>query len=153
MTKAGVTREEAANSTRQRNPRPRAPLPPVAAPRPRCLVPARDDLPAVAERNAEAPGRGDDLAFRGDVLHLRHRVLERYGHDRVAAEGGHGAELAAGDEVGGGFAETAGQDAVEGDGRAAALDVAEDGHADLQVDGRGDVGGDLVGDPAEAARG
>ena len=55
-----------------------------------------------------------------------------------------------GDEVAGGLAEAAGQDAVEGDRRAAALHVPEDRDADLQVDVLLDVGGHLVGDAAEA---
>jgi hypothetical protein len=72
-------------------------------------------------------------------------------HYGFAAQGDHHAEASGGDEVDGGDAEAGGQYAVEGRGRASALDVAEHADADFFVAGTADGVSDQVGDGIGAA--
>src|SRR5947199_10399714 len=91
-------------------------------------------------------------AVRIDVFRVRYGVGNRHRDDVFAAQRDHLPEVAGQHQVGGRGSEARGQHAVEGDRRAAALDVPEHGDADLELDLLRDVGGHLVGDAAEAAR-
>src|SRR5512143_911838 len=74
---------------------------------------------------------GDRVEPLVDRLGLGQRLGQGDGDDVFAVEPNHQAEPLLVDEVDRGDPETGGQNAVEGRGRAAALDVAEDRHAGL----------------------
>src|ERR1044071_6984471 len=114
---------------------------------------ARSASTTIPKRNPQTPRGRHEVPLGIHILRPRHRIANRHGHDLVAAYGDHLAEVFGRDEIGCCFAEAAGEDAVERDRGSAALDVAENGDADLEIDVLGDVGGDLIGDAAEAACG
>ncbi len=69
----------------------------------------------------------------GHGLDLARHVFQFDRACGVAVRGDHDAVLAPGDEVGGGGAEPGGPDAVGGGGRAATLQMAEDGDAGIEA--------------------
>src|SRR6516162_7441203 len=102
----------------------------------------------VLQRLTEAEGDVNQGAVNEPVL--VDGFGERNGDDVVAAQGDHASEFAAVDHVDGADAVTRGQDAIEGAGRSAALNVAEHDVAGLEASTALDFAGHDLADAAEA---
>src|SRR5208283_441967 len=76
----------------------------------------------------------NDFATRFDELHFFQGLVEGHRSHFTGFEANHATELTFGDEISSGNAKARSEDAVEGSGRTAALDVAEDGDADFLVE-------------------
>src|SRR5712692_9589743 len=120
---------------------------------PSSLIPHPSSLTRVSECHADAARRGHHLSLGIDVLRVRYRVSNGYRADDVAPQCDHLPGVADGDQVRSRLAEAGGQKAVECDRPAAALDVAEDGDADLELDLLRNVRRNLVRDASQAAGG
>ena len=75
-------------------------------------------------------GRADQLAVHRDGLEPSGNFLERHRHDAIVLHGDHVAEFPLTDQLGRRHAKARAQQAVCRTGRAAALEVAGDRHAD-----------------------
>src|SRR5678815_2130703 len=95
-----------------------------------------------AELDPDALGGAHELAARVDELQLLRRLLDRPRHEVAVLDRGDVAELALGDHLDRLDAELGGELAVERARRAAALDVAEHGQADVVIG----LGADRVGE-------
>src|SRR5580700_176423 len=104
---------------------------------------------SIPESNADGAGGAHQFASRIDRLEMADGVGHVDRNDGVAVQGNHHAETSGGDQVDGGHAKAGRQDAVEGRGRASALNVSQ--HADPHffagavADGIADQGADGAG--------
>src|SRR5437879_2822573 len=94
----------------------------------------------------------NNFARRIHVLHLFEGFVEGDGFDFAGFQADHAPEILFGNEIGGGNTEAGAKDAVEGSGRAAALDVAEDGDTNFLLEHFTKCEGNGVGDVARPRR-
>src|ERR1022692_133351 len=95
----------------------------------------------------EARDRFDHFVIHGAIA--GDGFEQRDGDDFVGAQGSHASEFAAVNHVDSAQAVTGGEDAVEGAGRAAALDVSEDHGTGFEAGTLFDFAGEDVGDATE----
>jgi hypothetical protein len=108
---------------------------------------------AIPEGGSDGARRMNDFAARFDELHFFQGLVEGHRSHFTGFEANHATELTFGDEIGSGNAEARSEDAVEGSGRTAALDVAEDGDADFLVEHFAKNIADDIGNAAGTDRG
>ena len=100
----------------------------------------------VAEGDAHVAGRANLVAVGGDGFQLAGHLAERDGNDQVVADGDHVAELLLRNQLRCRSAKAGGEHTVIGAGRAASLEMARNGDADLLPGALGNLVGQAVGD-------
>src|SRR5258708_2728875 len=106
---------------------------------------------SVSKPDADGAGGADQFAVRVHGFEMADGMGYVDGNDRLALQGDHLAETSGGDQIHSRYAEARGQDAVEGRGRAAALNVAQHTDAYFFPGAAGDGVADQVADGAGAA--
>src|SRR6266481_2575194 len=106
----------------------------------------------IPESGADGARGVDDFAGGIHVFHFFEGFVEGDRFDLARFQADHTAKLMFGGEVRGRNAEACAEDAVEGSGRAAALDVSENGDANFLVEHFTKGEGDGVGNVARAGR-